>query len=148
MDAAVSAKDLTQPPVKVLFLAEEAQDDKTQQVASMFCAAESGDADEIEWQLKFGMSPNVRDGYGRTPLHLAALMGHYEAVEKLLAHAKCNVNSLDAHGRTPLNLAMLEPKYVLKESMREAKLKVVALLRKRGGRQAALYQKEYPSGPA
>lgn len=75
-------------------------------------------------------------------------MGHYEAVEKLLGHAKCNVNSLDAHGRTPLNLAMLEPKFVLKESMREAKLKVVALLRKRGGRQAALYQKEYPSGPA
>ena len=79
-----------------------------------------------------------------------------KAVEKLLGHTKCNVNSLDAHGRTPLNLAMLEPKFVLKEpgalthqefaspyvdsrlrSMREAKLKVVALLRKRGGASAS-----------
>ncbi|CAE7545763.1 ANKRD54 [Symbiodinium natans] len=148
MDAAVGAKDLTLPPAKVLFLAEEAQDYESERVASVFYAAERGDVDMIAMQLEFGMSPNVRDGYGRTPLHLAALLGQYEVAQKLLEHAKCNVNALDAHGRTPLGLAMLEQKLVVQEPVREGKLKVAGLLRNKGGRQAALYQKEYPSGPA
>ena len=61
-------------------------------------AAESGNIEELKLQLEVGMNPNVpwrcvkrwrvlkmvtvsrqvRDGYGRTPLHLAAWMGHVE----------------------------------------------------------------------
>lgn len=139
--------DLTLPPAKAVFLADQAQDQEGLRVASTLFAAESGNIEELKLQLEVGMNPNVRDGYGRTPLHLAAWMGHVEVVEKLLEHPKCMVNALDAHERTPLGLAMLEQRYS-SQSVKDNKQKVAGLLRKSGGKRAALYKKEYPSGPA
>ena len=138
---------LTLPPAKAQFLAEQAADQQALCVATTLFAAESGNLGELSVQLEFGTNPNVRDGYGRTPLHLAAWMGHVEVVEKLLEHPKCMVNALDSHQRTPLGLALLEQRYS-SQSIKDSKQKVAAILRKRGGRRAALYQKEYPSGPA
>lgn len=135
------------PPAKAVFLADQAQDQEGLRVASTLFAAESGNIEELKLQLEVGMNPNVRDGYGRTPLHLAAWMGHVEVVEKLLEHPKCMVNALDAHERTPLGLAMLEQRYS-SQSVKDNKQKVAGLLRKSGGKRAALYKKEYPSGPA
>lgn len=51
----------------------------------MLAPAARGDAVQIEALLAIGESPNIRDGYGRTPLHVAAYGGHHEAVRVLVA---------------------------------------------------------------
>ncbi|CAK8997561.1 Ankyrin repeat domain-containing protein 54 (Lyn-interacting ankyrin repeat protein) [Durusdinium trenchii] len=75
---ATMSVDLSLPPAKAQFLAKEAPNEEKFCIASMLFAAESGDMEELNMLLEFGMNPNVRDGYGRTPLHLAAWMGHVE----------------------------------------------------------------------
>lgn len=50
------------------------------------------------------MSPDVRDKYGHTPLHFAALEGFMQAAEILLEH-KAKLEELDRFGRTPLVIA-------------------------------------------
>ncbi|XP_023311719.1 uncharacterized protein LOC108913549 [Anoplophora glabripennis] len=47
---------------------------------------------------------NIRDGFGRTPLHYAASKGHYETV-KFLVEQGAKIDSIDSEGRTALHLA-------------------------------------------
>ena len=54
--------------------------------------------------LDRGADACMCDGSGKTPLHLAAADGHYEAVQILLEHC-AEVNSRDEKGSTPLLLA-------------------------------------------
>ena len=45
----------------------------------LHAAAAKGDAAEIERLVKAGAAIDVRDGHGRTPLHVAAFMRKYDA---------------------------------------------------------------------
>ena len=49
----------------------------------LFAAAARGDAAEIGWLAAVHADVNVRDGYGRTPLHVATFGRHRDAVAAL-----------------------------------------------------------------
>jgi ankyrin repeat protein len=51
----------------------------------LFAAAARGDAQEIKRLTEKGEKPDVRDGYERTPLHVAAYGRHHEAMRALVA---------------------------------------------------------------
>jgi cytohesin len=68
-----------------------------------------GTAALVRLLLKNGADVDARDGDGKTgatPLHVAALRGHEEAVRVLLA-ARADVKAVDAQGHTALYLACL-----------------------------------------
>jgi ankyrin repeat protein len=80
----------------------------------ILAAAARGDATEIRALVAKGTKPDVRDGYRRTPLHVAAYGGHHEAMRALVAAGAnpnalvaggANVNLADRNGQTPLTLA-------------------------------------------
>jgi len=60
----------------------------------LLAAAARGDAAEIAKLVAAGGNVNVRDGYGRTPLHVAAYGGHVDAM-RALARAGGDVNALE-----------------------------------------------------
>jgi ankyrin repeat protein len=62
--------------------------------AGLLAAAARGDAAEIRTLTASGASPDVRDGYQRTPLHVAAYNHHHEAM-RALAAAGANPNALE-----------------------------------------------------
>jgi len=51
----------------------------------VLAAAARGDAQEIKRLAAQGAKPDVRDGYGRTPLHVAAYGRHHDAMRALVA---------------------------------------------------------------
>jgi len=57
-------------------------------------AAARGDAKRIEALMAKGEKPDVRDGNGRTPLHVAAYGGHHEAM-RVLVRAGADPNALE-----------------------------------------------------
>ena len=60
----------------------------------LLAAAARGDAAEIAELVAAGSNVNVRDGYARTPLHVAAYGGHVDAM-RALARAGGDVNALE-----------------------------------------------------
>jgi ankyrin repeat protein len=60
----------------------------------IMAAAARGDAKRIEALIAKGEKPDVRDGYGRTPLHVAAYGGHHEAM-RVLVRAGADPNALE-----------------------------------------------------
>jgi len=60
----------------------------------LLAAAARGDAAEIAKLVAAGSNVNVRDGYARTPLHVAAYGGHVDAM-RALARAGGDVNALE-----------------------------------------------------
>ena len=60
----------------------------------ILAAAARGDAEQIKDLINKGESPKIRDGNGRTPLHVAAFMGHHEAMRVLVA-AGLDPNALE-----------------------------------------------------
>jgi ankyrin repeat protein len=63
--------------------------------AGLLAAAARGDAVQIKvLTAKGGEDVDVRDAYGRTPLHVAAYGGHHEAM-RALAAAGANANALE-----------------------------------------------------
>ena len=62
--------------------------------AGLFAAAARGDAVEIGKLARAGASIDARDGYGRTPLHVAAYAGRHDAMRALVA-AGANPNALE-----------------------------------------------------
>jgi uncharacterized protein len=60
----------------------------------LLAAAARGDAAEIRTLTASGANADVRDGYQRTPLHVAAFNRHHEAMRALLA-AGANPNALE-----------------------------------------------------
>ena len=60
----------------------------------MLAAAAKGAAAEIKALVAKGAKPDVRDGYRRTPLHVAAYAKHHEAMRALVA-AGADPNALE-----------------------------------------------------
>jgi ankyrin repeat protein len=60
----------------------------------LLAAAARGDAAAIETLAAGGARPDVRDGHGRTPLHVAAYGGHHRAMRALVA-AGADPNALE-----------------------------------------------------
>ena len=50
-------------------------------------------------------NPNVADNFGWTPIHIAASIGHFEAVKLLMAKTQ-NPNVPNNFGETPIALAL------------------------------------------
>ncbi|KAJ2859661.1 hypothetical protein GGH94_005984 [Coemansia aciculifera] len=71
---------------------------------STVTAMGQSDSDEITAMLGHGVSVNIADSVGRTPLHVACSCGNLEAV-RLLIHLGANVNATDNIGNTPLTIA-------------------------------------------
>ncbi|CAG8461984.1 7692_t:CDS:2 [Diversispora eburnea] len=64
----------------------------------------SADIDRVKEVLNTGISPDIQDQNGYTPLAAAVSYNHIELVEFLLAHG-ANVNLCDNEGDSPLFLA-------------------------------------------
>ena len=60
----------------------------------LLAAAARGDAAGIKSLVTSGAKPDVRDTYGRTPLHVAAYGAHHEAMRALVS-AGANPNALE-----------------------------------------------------
>ena len=60
----------------------------------LLAAAAKGDADQIAALIARGANVDQRDGYGRTPLHVAAYGGHHGAMRALVA-AGADPNALE-----------------------------------------------------
>jgi ankyrin repeat protein len=60
----------------------------------LLAAAARGDAADLKALIAKGAKPDVRDGYARTPLHVAAYGGHHAAMRALVA-AGANPNALE-----------------------------------------------------
>ena len=67
-------------------------------------ASRTGSLDTVSSLLEAGVSPNVKDIDGWTPLMYAAFNGHEDVVQALL-NAEADSNHQDFHGRTPLMAA-------------------------------------------
>ena len=64
-------------------------------------AAWSGDLAGVQAELDKGVDVNA-SGNGQSPLHLAAIMGHVEVAELLIASG-ADLEGTDKHGNTPLH---------------------------------------------
>ena len=62
--------------------------------SGLMSAAARGDVAQMTALIMKGEKPDVRDGHGRTPLHVAAYGGHHEAMRVLVA-AGANPNALE-----------------------------------------------------
>lgn len=60
--------------------------------------------DLLKFLVNNGLKVNVKNGYGSTPLHIAAMMGDLE-MTKILVEAGADVNVTDGAERTPLHCA-------------------------------------------
>ncbi|CAL8086560.1 unnamed protein product [Calicophoron daubneyi] len=67
-------------------------------------AAASGDLASCARILHERVDPNSKDSVGRSPMHYAALNGHFEIIRLLLCN-RGTVDVADANGVTPLHLA-------------------------------------------
>jgi ankyrin repeat protein len=65
------------------------------QYSGLLAAAARGDAPDIRRLLQSGARPDVRDGRGRTPLHVAAYRSHIDAMRALVA-AGADPNALES----------------------------------------------------
>ena len=94
--------------------------------ATLFAAAEQGDALATRRALWHGADPATKDAEGRTALALAAARGHGSVVELLLARGS-DPNTRDKAGRTPL-LAATDPTTRADASSPAADLETLRLL--------------------
>jgi hypothetical protein len=84
---------------------------------ALLLAAERGDLAQVRSLLDKGVSPDVKDDDGRTPLTEAAYGGHVDVV-KLLIDRGADVYAKKADGATPLSLAKnKETAEVIKKAM-------------------------------
>ena len=78
----------------------------------------------LDMLLDAGMSPNKADDHGRTPLHIAAELGDYEATERLLK-ANPNLEAKNIWGATSLSVAQSNKNYFVATLLLEAGASVI-----------------------
>jgi ankyrin repeat protein len=114
-----------------------------EELNALIDAAKNGDIEAVKQHLAAGADVNAKTGDGTTPLHNAAIYGHNEVAELLIANG-ASVNAIIVSGRnqgkTPLDLAIWRKK-----------TETADLLRKHGGRTAEelalMPQLVYSKGP-
>lgn len=67
-----------------------------------------------------GLSINIADSSGFTPLHIAVRLGHEEIVTYLLKHTNIDVNARTINGNTPFLYACAKPSLTIVRSLLEA----------------------------
>ncbi|KAK9665213.1 hypothetical protein RND81_14G098000 [Saponaria officinalis] len=92
-------------PVFSSFIHEEESGNELQMDAVHGFARE-GDVDNLLKCIENGISVNVKDSEGRTPLHWAVDRGHLPVIE-LLFKNDADVNAKDNEGQTPLHYAVV-----------------------------------------
>ena len=114
-----------------------------EELNALIDAAKNGDIEAVKQHLAAGADVNAKDVDGTTPLHNAAVYGHNEVAELLIANG-AEVNAIIVSGRnqgkTPVDLAIWRKK-----------TETADLLRKHGGRTAEelalMPQLVYSKGP-
>ena len=91
-----------------------------------------GNIEAVKQHLAAGADVNMKDDWGKTPLHKAAAYGGKEVTE-LLIDAGADVNTKNDEGRTPLDLAIQNSNW---SHIRRKRTETAALLRKHGGKTA------------
>ncbi|XP_042481321.1 acyl-CoA-binding domain-containing protein 1-like [Macadamia integrifolia] len=71
---------------------------------SIHASAREGEIDSLLKDIASGVSVNLKDSDGQTPLHWAVDRGHLNIVE-LLVSRNADVNAKDSEGQTPLHYA-------------------------------------------
>jgi ankyrin repeat protein len=115
----------------------------SEELNALIDAAKNGDIEAVKQHLAAGADVNAKTGDGTTPLHNAAVYGHNEIAELLIANG-ASVNAIIVSGRnqgkTPLDLAIWRKK-----------TETADLIRKHGGRTAEelalMPQLVYSKGP-
>ena len=75
--------------------------------ASLHRAVAKLDLKQVDALVAHGANVNAKDGYGWTPLHVAARIGHPRIVELLISHG-ADVDANDGHFGMPLHYATWE----------------------------------------
>ena len=73
----------------------------------LHAAAHEGDLHRLEELLKSGLDTEVRDDFGRTPLHVAAFASHDAIVERL-AEADANMDALESRAYDIVTIAAVD----------------------------------------
>ncbi len=83
------------------------EQDKTGGMTPLHMAAGKSGLPESVWKLLLdnGADANIKDRYGRTPLHLLARAGDPKMAELLISRG-ASVNARDNQGRTPAKIAI------------------------------------------
>lgn len=68
-------------------------------------ASQNNDIHIAQLLINKGVDVNDTNFANRTPLHVAAMKGHYATVLYLVSNEEVNINALDFKGNTPLHLA-------------------------------------------
>ena len=75
---------------------------------ALLLATAHGLLDIVELNLARGADPQCTDNFGKTPLHLAAILGHVQMVELLMKHGADINATIASTFETPLHLAVIE----------------------------------------
>jgi len=103
--------------------------DELKATESIVVAVELGNIEAVKQHLNDGTEVNAKGGTGRTPLHWAAIEGHKEIAELLIAEG-ADVNAKTNDGKTPLDEA-INPFY--------NKTEIANLLHKHGGKHGTIH---------
>jgi len=103
--------------------------DELKAAESIVVAVELGNIEAVKQHLNDGTEVNAKGGTGRTPLHWAAIEGHKEIAELLIAGG-ADVNAKTNDGKTPLDEA-INPFY--------NKTEIANLLHKHGGKHGTIH---------
>ncbi|KAF5175287.1 Acyl-coa-binding domain-containing protein [Thalictrum thalictroides] len=103
-DGTSSAAKRPMGPVFSSFAHEES--DTKVELHDIHASSRDGEIDNLLKFIDSGISINLKDSEGRTPLHWAVDRGNLKAVE-LLVSKKADLNVMDDEGQTPLHYATM-----------------------------------------